>query len=327
MHAPLLIGSPVTLDPNVRSAPVISGGTLKTDTGEIIRSAGQLFIASTATAAATPSKWAACRALGLNTVRVAVTAGRYDKTLEQQGVMIDSVVAAARNNRMYVMLMYAFDTPGAFMDNIASRDKAMAFWEFMAPRYADVPHVFYEMINEPSRWGDASNYISAAPANAPTNVFRWCRQVFDVMRAGAPDKIILTWSVGAVSPHANRYRVVLQEFEALGSPIDWTKTVFSFHWYNPTHVFGVTNASATDGGAAGLNALRGWGYPLLSTEWNYWVLNAAGEPIRLILQYDMRVAEAQQIGYTIMQAPGLTPDYLRIVLDDLRANGAIIPVE
>jgi len=326
MHVPILIGPTATLDPNVRSAPVIAEGTLKTDTGQIIRSAAQLFIANTATDAQNPAKWAACRALGLNTVRCPVTAGRYDKTLAQIGTMIDGVVNAARNNRMYMSLEYAFDPPGEFGDSIASRDKAMEFWAFMAPRYASEPHVFYEMVNEPSKWGEAPDYISsAATGNVPTDVLRWCRQVFDVMRAGAPDKVIATWSVGSVAPYANRYRTVLQAFEALGSPVDWTKTVFSFHWYNPTYVFGVVNASATDGGAAGLNALRGWGYPLLCTEWNYWVEPPPGG--RPLIQYAMRIAEEQQIGWTILLAPGKTPDYLRIVIDDLRANGAIIPVE
>ncbi len=72
-----------------------------------------------------------------------------------------------------------------------------------------------------------------------------------------------------MSPHAFRYREVVQAFERVGAPIDWQKTVWSYHHYN--HHFGVsTNQNVTDGGRAGLAAFRNW-YPMLMTEWNYWI--------------------------------------------------------
>lgn len=309
---------------NVRTRPSISDGTVKTDTGQIIRSFEGMRVYETAPKAADPAVWALGRELGFNTARVAVKTVSIGRTVAQQLDLIDQVVEAARNNRCYVMLMYADDAPGAYQDNIpANRDKAIAFWSEAAPRYKDEPHVFYEMINEPDRKGAVAIYIGSAPNNTPTALLTSIRAIFNVMRSGAPDTIIAVPSDINIesATGAARYVAVIQAFEALGSSVDWTKTAWSYHHYNQTHILGVNDNLATDGGAAGLAYIKAR-YPLLMTEWNYWI-----EDARIVLQYDMRIYEQLQIGYAILSNPTSVPSYLAPVLDDLRSVGYNIPVE
>lgn len=314
--------------PDVRGRPVISNGTLRTDTGQIMR-AGR--VSSSEAAARDPAMWARARALGLNTLRVGFTVG--DKSMPAVFALLDPIVAAARNNRMYVMLCNAETKPGDWTNNKpANRAKSIANWRAVAPRYANEEHVFYEMINEPEEWGLWSHYASSP--TAPTELLVALRAVHDVIRAEAPNTPVLVPSPGNL--HApdgvTQYVAAIQAFESLG-PVNWSRTVWSFHYYNRSLTIGISNDEATDGGRAAFNWLKAR-YPIVVTETNWWM-----EPPRDVLIDAADALEDANVGWTIMRYPGqpgsspnpfagdLFPDPLTRKVAQLRARGFTIPTE
>lgn len=320
------------LDPNVRSRPVVSGGTLRTDTGQIIRAAR---VHAGSTVAESSLAWERCRALGINCMRVGIT-GSISTALAKAARVVD----AARNNRCYVMLGNPATSPGSWGDNIATnKANSIAFWSQMAPRFKDEAHVFYEMCNEPERLGTYTNYTSTA--GVPTALTVALREVFEVMRAAAPDTVLLAPSTPNIDAAGgvSQYIKAIQAWESLG-PVDWTKACWAFHNYNRTHKMGVTSKTggadsilAPDLGRAALAWLRDR-YPILGTEGNWWV--EASRPNLIDFPDAM---EDVQVGYTIMAYPQETPaahfletpELWPVPLDNkiaqLRSRGFIIPVE
>lgn len=328
---PLLLGISSSTPPvseNVRSRPQIVGGTLRTDTGQLMR-----FGRSPAADAPTKSAatWAAGRALGLNGIRVGFNVGA--KTLSETAANLDLIIDAARNNRMYVMLCNAETSPGTWGDNIAAnRARQIEIWSFMAARYKDEQHVFYEQLNEPEAWGLWSHYANASAV--PTALLVALRDVYNVIRAAAPDTVVLLPSPANLQATggAAQYIHAIQGFETLG-PVDWDHTVWSFHYYNQTMVLGVNNGSATDGGRAGLAWLSAR-YPIACTETNWWM-----ESPRAVLIDGLDAMEDAAVGHCLMSRPGQTgtspnpfpgdlfPDPIANKYAQLRARGYVIPVE
>ena len=323
-----------TTSSNVRSRPIISGGTVLTDTGQIIRG-GTSTIDSVRS---DPAFWAACRALGLNTVRIGVR--QLTRTMSQVNASIDKIVEAARNNRMYVMLGNPEALPGAWDDNIAvNKAASIAFWGPTADRYRNEPYVFYEMFNEPEAWGAYSHYSSST--GEPTALTKAIRDVFDVMRASAPNTIICAPSATNIDAAGGiqQYVLVLQAWESLGA-VDWTKSAWAYHGYNQTHRMLLTSKTtvpspdlAADQGRSALRWLKAR-YPLIMTETNWW-MEVGRKPLIDILDVHEDVA----IGWTIMTHPFTTPPHefpfagdlwptpLQSKMAQLRTRGYNIPVE
>ena len=309
-----------------RGRPMVVGGTLKTDTGQIIRSGASVMVTGSARDATNPAVWDAARALGLNTMRVGVKTTNAGKIVAQQLSVIDQVVEIARAQRMYVMLLFGNAPPGEFASDVVHRDNAIAFWKAAAPRYAKKANVFYELVNEPEKWGNVVNWIGPAPNNTPTRVFEWIRQVYDATRAGAPDTVILLPSVANLQSFngARRYVDILRKFEQMG-PVNWSKTVWSFHYYNGTVSLGVNNNSAKDGGRAALSYIKAR-YPILCTETNWWM-----EPPRSVLINGLEALEDVQVGWTLLRRPNQTTPPASPSMEEkltaMRKAGRVIPVE
>lgn len=324
------------LNPNVRSRPVVSGGTLRTDTGQIIR-AGRVN-GTNSTVAESSLVWERCRALGLNCMRYGITVG--NTSMSTILGKIDRVVEAARNNRCYVMLGNPEFTPGTFEDNIATnRDKSKSIWQTWAPRYANEEHVFYEMLNEPERWGAYTNYLNAS--GVPTALTVALRDIFDTIRAAAPNTVILAPTAANIDASGGvvQYVKAIQAWESLG-PIDWTLACWAFHGYNSTArmlINGKYTAApgdavtpAPDMGAAALAWLMAR-YPIICTETNWWM-----EAARSVL-VDMLDVFEDVCGWSLMrypQQPGgssfsqeLFPNPLDQKVAQLRTRGFTIPVE
>ena len=334
----------VVFNTNERSRPIITGGPLKTlttDTGQIIRSGASVPIgANTTSAVFQNSTWAACRTLGFNTLRVSVISSAL--TLSQNTLLsnIDLVVELARANRMYMMLGYFVVSPGSYGSDIATNQPMWtSFWNAAAPRWKDKPWVFYEPFNEPWQWGQVS---SCTP-----EIQQSLKVVYDTIRAGAPDTVIAWPSAANLSPSAAQYATLLQGMDARGNgvPVDWSKTVLSYHYYNQTQQLTVSGGlnNATDGGEAGLRAL-GATYPLLNTETNWYV-----EAPRLSLIDGLDLYERMGLAWTLLRYAGqvspvyshdydnntstpdtlapLGPDYADKKIAQLRSRGFVIPVE
>lgn len=314
------------IDTNTRGRPQVTGGTLRTDTGLPMRSGRFSGDAAAATDAAV---WAQARALGLNTMRCGFKVG--NQSLATVHARLDKIVDAARNNRMYVLLCNAETSPAAWEDNIAAnKAKQIENWTSVAARYKDETHVFYDQINEPEGWGLWSHY--AANATTPTDLLIALREVHDVIRSNAPDTVALMPSAANLqaSGGAQQYVNAIRAFESIG-PVDWTRTVWSFHYYNQTRLLGVNNNSATDGGRAGLAWLKAQ-YPIVCTETNWFI----DKPPREWLVDAADAMEDAGVGWAIMRYPGQTgdtpssllgPDFIVNKVNQLRDRGYVIPVE
>jgi hypothetical protein len=327
----------VVVNTSGRARPVVTRGpvrTLRTDTGQIIRAGAGFPIGDrTFGVAFKPAEWAANRALGLNTMRVGVIAPSTSIPLDTLLNNIAIVVENARVNRMYVMLAYFAVEPGTWSKNLAANiAQWKTFWAAAGARFKDEPHVFYEMVNEPTEWGQVSSYTTAIKSGL--------RAVFDVMRAAAPNTPIVWPTAANLAPSAAEYDMLMQSFNSLGNgtPIDWNKAVLGHHYYNITHQLAVTGAkaNATDGGEAGLRSLAAK-YPLLSTETNWWI-----EKARRPLVDGLDLYERVGIGWTLLRRAGqttpdgsehgegtwpLAPLFLENKLAQLRRRGFAIPVE
>lgn len=322
------------LDPNIRSRPVVSGGTLRTDTGQIIRAgAAVTIINGNGAQSVIASTWDDARALGLNCMRVGVRIGT--STLSATLLKIDTAVELARTRRMYVMLGYFEAVPGGWDDSVTANTAAWnTFWGTVAPRYKDSPHVFYEMVNEPTSggpsWGDVSQFTTA--------VRDGIRSIFDTMRSGAPNTVILWPSVANLSPSSASVKGLIADMGTRGNgqPVDYTKACWSFHYYGGetslgTSHFPITSGTATDGGRAGMLNLKA-SYPLIMTETNWF----QDSPPREWLVDALDLLEDIEIGWTLLRRPGQTspansailgPLYLENKIAQLRSRGFSIPVE
>ncbi len=241
-------------DPLRRGRPQVLNHSLYTDTGLLLRGCTMDIRKQATPPCNQPAVWAAYRALGLNVVRLGVKtdADGAGRALADQLPFLDAAVECAWDARMYVMILVSIN-PGGY--NLAQLTE---FWTAVAPRYKDRAHVFYEITNEPvgggGYWGQTSHWTTAK--------LRDLRGVFDIMRAGAPDTHICMFSTPNLYPNAASWLTVPQQFEALGSPIDWSKTSISFHHYPGTYAFGDPD------GFSGLAALQAAGYSLFMSECN-----------------------------------------------------------
>jgi len=97
-------------------------------------------------------------------------------------------------------------------------DRRMAqvreFWRYVAPRYAGVSNVFYELYNEPVQRGDDASWATWRNLIQP---------VVDEVRAVAPDNIILVGSP--------RYDTGLREHELRTNPVRGKNLVYVAHIY------------------------------------------------------------------------------------------------
>lgn len=325
----------VIVSTSERGRPVVTDGpvrTVRTDTGQIIRAGTAQINTNTTSAAFQNATWVNGRALGLNCLRIGVQSTTLSMNLNTLLSNIDLVVERARVNRMYMMLGYFAAAPGAWDDDVsANTTQWVNFWSAAAARYKDKPWVFFEMVNEPTAWGQISTYTAAVKSGL--------KIVYDAMRAAAADSLIVFLGAASLNPSAAQYISLMPTFDSLGNgqPINWNKTVLGHHYYNPTQKLAVSGNqnNATDNGEAGLRALAAV-YPMLNTETNWYVED---ERIGLIDAADLY--ESMGIGWSILRTPGQTspvythpygdaplgPAYLDNKIAQLRDRGFTIPVE
>lgn len=217
--------------PSVNAA----GTTLVTDSGTLIRGA----IISTETGVL-PSLSAVQRikTLGLNAIHCYAERADYGYSAGRHAAALDRVVEMTRDNDLYLVI-----TIGGGGVNRAFID---AFWTFYAPRYANEPHVIYEIQNEP---------VVRAPVSS--SVIDMEMSAYGIIRDAAPDTPVLFMSY-TIFQNASG---VLADMVALGPEVDWTKAAVSFHGY------GEQGPAAT---RACLEAVIAAGYPCFQTEFYRW---------------------------------------------------------
>lgn len=146
------------------------------------------------------------------------------------------------------------------------QQRVMEFWEYVAPRYADVPNVLYELYNEPinpDSWSGWKSYI---------------QPVVDRVRALAPDNLILMGS----PQWSTRLNGAVQD------PITGGGIVYVYHLYPNQGAATPANLDAKFGDAAehlpvfvsefGWNPAGEWSDPVTEGTTSGW-----GAPLRAYL--------------------------------------------
>ena len=151
--------------------------TLRTDRGELLRGTklvvGKKLPGPTAFAL-DPASWREVRSLGLNAVRLCwvdpwYRARGYDHwTVAEALPKLDAAVAAAKATGTTVILNY--QSVGEFQNGNRDFAPLRSFWEAVSPRYADEPHVIYEIVNEPAF--DQAVYFDPAFRDPLLDVYR-----------------------------------------------------------------------------------------------------------------------------------------------------------
>lgn len=122
------------------------------------------------------------------------------------------------------------------------------FWEYMAPRFADDSHVFFELFNEPMNGGDSNTdrWLSVR-----TDMQIWV----DIVRSYAPNNLILVGGAGwsqIIGPAAT--------YPISGSNIVYVSHVYPAHWFS---IYG--NRSWFENQVTTCAAV----HPIIMTEWGF----------------------------------------------------------
>lgn len=250
------------INPTLRGRPRVIGGTLRTDTGQIMRGATMDIRKQANPPCNQQAVWDNYRSLGLNLVRLDVKtdANGSGRAVADQIPFLDAAVECAAKARMYVMPLVSI-VPGNY--DLA---QLTAFWSVVAARYKDRTHVFYEMTNEPvsggGYWGQANQWTAPKLADL--------RGIYDIMRAAAPNTHVILFSTTNLAPNPTSWRAVPQGFEAAGAPIDWSNVSIGFHHYPGTYNFGDPD------GFGGIAQMQAWGYNMFMSECNDFIWKQGG---------------------------------------------------
>jgi hypothetical protein len=165
-----------------------------------------------------------------------------------QSNQVDAAVAMTRTNGLYLII--TLGGGGASNTNFI-----YDFWNFYAGRYANETHVIYEIQNEVTHSAPSSAVIINVETNA-----------YNIIRSKAPNTPVLFFSYVAMENGS----AALQDINALGPGIDWTKAAIAFHGYG-------------SGGAktiqASLKTIIGAGYPCFQTEFYRWPWGTGNFPL------------------------------------------------
>lgn len=268
-----------------RCRPIISGGTLKTDQGTLIRAvnawtnkyAFTLSESAGSTALLNPAYYTDLKANRINAVRICATDGfqwrngwdgwnwanASDITSAQ--AIYDQIFSLAAQNGIYIILNY-HDVGCYHKQDIRN------FWTAMAPRYANYKNVIFEVINEPS--GDVTgtypNYGTAVtttggwfPENYNNELCLFEKEIYDLVRGYAPETHIILFSFAnptitwtSSSPY----------YDMLGAVQHFTNLT-GFNWATANASVGF-HPYTTGGTSAWLVATKNAGYPVINTEQN-----------------------------------------------------------
>ncbi|MBN1895788.1 carbohydrate-binding protein, partial [bacterium] len=199
---------------HVRGRPALSGGTLVTDRGTLLR--GCRISTDIFEKLPKRSEVSGIKNFGLNTIHLyAESFVRHQPG--QLHTLVDSLVNWTERDSLYLVL-----TIGCLNQNgDHDYDFTMGFWNFYAPRYADRTHVVYEIHNEPHAWSPPY----------PDATLDMERDAYAVIRSHAPDTPVLLFSYAV----PNNPSGILQDIAKLGPGIDWANAAVATHGYGITY--------------------------------------------------------------------------------------------
>ncbi|MGN6506676.1 MAG: RICIN domain-containing protein [Tepidisphaeraceae bacterium] len=220
-----------------RGRPIITGTkkTFAADNGNLLRGPRLSTEVGTLPARSTLQ---AIKNYGCNAIHCYAERADYGYPAGSKASTLDTLVQWTRDDGLYLVITIG---NGGINDSFMSD-----FWNFYAGRYANETHVIYEIQNE----AVGSPGVSASAIASELNAY-------NIIRAKAPNTPVLFFSYVAFSSGAK----VIQDINALGSTVDWTKAGIAFHGYGT----GAPNATKTC-----LQYVQNAGYPCVQTEFYVW---------------------------------------------------------
>jgi len=251
-----------------RGRPALSGGTLVTDRGTLLR--GCRISTDASEKLPKRSEVSGIKRFGLNTIHLyAESFVRHQPG--QLHTLVDSLVNWTERDSLYLVLTIGcLDQNGRY-----DYDFTMGFWNYYAPRYAARTHVIYEIHNEPHAWSPPY----------PDSTLAMERDAYTAIRSHAPSTPILLFSYAVPNNPAG----ILQDIGKLGPGIDWTNAAVG------THGYGITYSELE----AMIQQVRNAGYGVMNTEPCYLDPNDVGS-VNLFRQ-QIRVHEADHVSYLNFQ--------------------------
>ncbi|HTR79346.1 MAG TPA: glycoside hydrolase family 5 protein, partial [Gemmatimonadaceae bacterium] len=224
------------------------------------------------------------------------TPAPYSPGTQYYETYLRPTVDYARQKGLYAIIDWHY-----IDDTTPHIDSTNAFWDDIAPHFADDSNVFFELFNEPM---DMGNWTTTK-----ANMQTWYTHV----RAAAPNNVVLVgssnWSQLAGT--------------AAADPIDGTNIAYVSHMY-PTHFMQqslrtqITNAAAiapvfmtewgfeeglTDDGGLLNGTITSYGDPIRTfmeqngLSWSAWCASAKWDPPMFNADYSLRVGEGEMGGF------------------------------
>jgi endoglucanase len=146
-------------------------------------------------------------------VRLAMYVGEggYGTHSDLKQIVTEGVELAVKHG-LYAIIDWHVLTPGNPNNGIYRG--ARAFFDEMSRRYAGVPNVLYEIMNEPN-----------GPLGWPEDLKPYAQKMVDTIRANDPDNVILIGS-GTWSQEVN---------VAAADPVQGKNLMYTFHFYSGSH--------------------------------------------------------------------------------------------
>jgi hypothetical protein len=244
--------------------PIISGGTVKTADGRLLRGA-HAHIAQKASPEIRRFFMDVNNVIKLrdqshmNVIRLCdITPASgwggfpdFDSTV----AYTDAIVASCEAAGIYVIIDYHGTW---FYDG--SKWDIRNFWDFYAPRYKDKPFVIYELMNESYGGGAPSGTANDWPTNQNVDLY------VNHVRKWAPNNLVM----GLLEPVecVDNWGPFLRDVLGPACGIDWSagKDAWAFHAYGGTN-------------SASIKATRAAGIPVVCSEWT---IQEEGWPVAIV---------------------------------------------
>jgi hypothetical protein len=232
--------------------PIVSGGTVKTATGQLLRGChahiGRQMTTEIRSFFTSMSNVTKLRDQAhLNVIRIAVmTPGWGGFTDINEGApYVDQIVANCEAAGIYAIINY--HGPWIY-DDVSSMD-IRKFWDFYAARYKDKPFVIYELMNETYQGAPPTGTANDWPTAQNVDIYK------NHVRKFAPNNVVM----GLLEPvniTAN-YGPFMRDVVGPACGINWSagKDAFSFHVYGGT--------------ADNILATRNAGIPVVCSEFSF----------------------------------------------------------
>ena len=144
--------------------------------------------------------------------------GGYESNPDYFTRLVEEKIELIVERDTYVLVDWHMLTPG---DPWADRDNAVEFFSHIAARYADYPHVIYEICNEPNGvdWSVVKSYAE---------------DVIPIIRNIDPVALIIVGTTGWSSLGISEGKSISLILE---NPVNADNILYSFHFYAASHSF------------------------------------------------------------------------------------------